>query len=1522
MAQSLDLLLQLLESMAIFVMALLLYQMIKDRVIQPALREGLLGISFGLLAWFSMTHHIPAVSGVDIDGRHVMIVIAAFFGGGLTTLVTTALVVGFQVAGVQDGAVFLPIAIGITLQIAALALLAARWLPRGERKHPWVVALSAGGIQFMALFAWFLAPDPNIGRMIFAHSALPLTLACMVGSGILAYLLQQTNRRYQTEDRLRASRERHKGIVENTVDGIIVITEFGIVEEYNAAAEKIFGYTAAEVIGQNIKMLMPEPDRGRHDSYLANFVRTGQAKVIGSGREVTARHKSGRAFTMDLAVNEAFFDGKRYFTGVVRDITERKRAETELARQKSLFQGIVNHMGESLMMTDSERRIVLCNPAATLLFGYTLDEMAGHPTSMLYKSLEEFERQGRERYNLSAEDKLLPYVVQYRTKGGRVFSGETLGSAIRDENGEVLGFLGIIRDISERLQAEAELRYSEARLVEAQKLAHLGNWEWDVPTGNLFWSEEIYHIFGRDPVTFEPSYAAFQEQIHPEDRAAVLASEERTKTGAPHDVEHRIVLPDGSERYIHERGQMQFDAAGQPLRLIGTVQDITERKKAELALQRHNAGLEALNEVTALRNVSIAEQVTLALDLGCRHMDLEIGIVSRIEGDDYTVLHFVAPEGVPLQNGQHFSLGQTYCDITLAKNDVVTINHMGGSVHAAHPCYQAFHLEAYIGVSYFIGERLAGTINFSSPHPYGRAFDEGDRAFLRMMGRWVGTLFERQKTQENLALSESRLSISQSFANIGTWDWNIADGSLYWSERIAPLFGYPAGDLETSYENFLAAVHPEDRQMLQEAVKACVETGAEYDIEHRVIWPDGTVRWLQEKGDVVRAEDGTPLRMLGVVQDIHQVKTAEAELLRNTEELEDLYENAPSAYVTVNLRTGTIQRHNQALIELLGYSGEELVGRRVLDLYTESEEGRQRAVQAMDLVRRGHEIHSAELEMRRKDGARIWVSLSVRPRTDATGRVTEGRAIVVDITRRKRVEKELELSRQRLQNAVEALNVGFSLYDFDGRLRVCNQNYRDMYKKSAPIMEEGRSFEDILRYGIAHGQYPEAAGREEDFVTERLQRYAHPGAPFEQQLHDGRWILVNEQLTPEGDRVGVRTDITQMKRTQLELQQARESAEAANNAKSEFLSSMSHELRTPLNAILGFSQLLESSNRDALNEKQKRQVVHIRKSGEHLLQLINEVLDLAKIEAGNLSITMEPISLSRVVRESLALVQTLADDRDISLQLEDDRSGSRTVMADYTRLRQVLLNLLSNAIKYNNEGGSVVINIGDPQEGFIRLSVTDTGQGIAPEYQDKVFEPFNRLGADVGSVEGTGIGLALTRKMIEHMGGRIGFESPPGAGCTFWIEMAVGLNLLVVGRSRGNTATQNVFQFSTSPRRVLYVEDDQANQSLMEEIFDNLPGLELLVAPDAESGLGLALATRPDVILMDINLPGKGGIDATTQLKADPATRDIPVIALSADATRATQQAAKKAGFLAYLTKPVELDQLLTTLNNALGEET
>ena len=403
------------------------------------------------------------------------------------------------------------------------------------------------------------------------------------------------------------------------------------------------------------------------------------------------------------------------------------------------------------------------------------------------------------------------------------------------------------------------------------------------------------------------------------------------------------------------------------------------------------------------------------------------------------------------------------------------------------------------------------------------------------------------------------------------------------------------------------------------------------------------------------------------------------------------------------------------------------------------------------------------------------------------------------------------------------------------------------------------------------------------------------------------------------DRVADRT--AALEASNQGLVHARLAAENANRAKSEFLSSMSHELRTPLNAIMGFGQLLANTNVALPDVKRLEFTRHIVNAGSHLLDLINEILDLARIESSGVMLSLEPVAIDDVLQECRTMIAPTAQRSRIRLRFP--QALQESVIADRTRLRQVLLNLVSNAVKYNRDGGSVTVDVRAGANGNVRIAVQDTGAGLLPDQLASLFQPFNRLGQEAGKVEGTGIGLVVTKRLIELMGGTISVESTVGVGSVFSIELKAATQarpaMPASARSAATPAAPRVAASlgETSPL-VLHVEDNPANLRLVREILEMRGDVRQLSAPDARLGIDLARAHLPQIILLDINLPGMSGLEALAVLQADPVTARIPVVAITANAMAGDVARGLAAGFFRYVTKPIEMDRLNDAVDAAL----
>jgi PAS domain S-box-containing protein len=586
-----------------------------------------------------------------------------------------------------------------------------------------------------------------------------------------------------------------------------------------------------------------------------------------------------------------------------------------------------------------------------------------------------------------------------------------------------------------------------------------------------------------------------------------------------------------------------------------------------------------------------------------------------------------------------------------------------------------------------------------------------------------------------------------------------------------------------------------------------------------------------------------------------------------------------------------------------------------------------------------------ELTKIRKDGSRFPAVVSVTALRDERGGIIGYLLIGTDNTARKQAEEAL-LKAGALQRAIfNSANFSSIATDANGVIQIFNVGAERMLGYTAAEVMNKITPADIsdpqeviaraetlsvelgtpITPGFEALVFKASRGIEDIYELTYIRKDGSrfPAVVSVTALRDAQegiigYLLIGTDNTVRQQAEEERKRFEQaLKETNAKLEIAKSAAEKANLAKSEFLSSMSHELRSPLNAILGFAQLMETAA-PAPTASQTKSIAQILQAGWYLLKLINEILDLAGIESGQVSLSKESVLLSEVMAECQAMMEPQAQERGIRMTF----SGFEIpvfVTADRTRLKQIVINLISNAIKYNQEQGTVMVDCTAGAPGRIRISVKDTGAGLLPEKLAQLFQPFNRLGQEAGNVAGTGIGLVVSKRLAELMGGVIGVDSTVGVGSVFWCELASAAAPQLKDQSGEAPAFVQPEKSADAPRRtLLYVEDNPANMQLVEQFISRFPDIGLVTAVNGTLGIELARATQPQVILMDINLPGISGIKALKILREDPATAHIPIIALSANAMPRDIEKGLEAGFFRYLTKPIKLKELMDTLNAAL----
>jgi PAS domain S-box-containing protein len=1170
-------------------------------------------------------------------------------------------------------------------------------------------------------------------------------------------------------------------------------------------------------------------------------------------------------------------DGRVLVLGTSSDITERKDSEQRLRDALQRLELATERSRVGIFMRDVSTRGGYWSPEAFQLYGLQPEPQAP-PTERVLERIHPDDRaayldswtqamQGEEFDDVELRVLLPDGGVRWLLIRGRREASASGGN---------LRIAGVVLDITAQKEAEAEAAASAAWLKLATETSGIGTWERDLVTGEGVWDTTMYMLMGCKPGSGVPDRETLNAMVHPEDRPAVRAAwDHMQEVSHPIEYEYRMVHPDGSTPHINTRGMVVRDETGRPVRAIGTAIDISASRAAQRRLREFDEWLQLASGATGVAFFR------LGLDDSTQYADRQM-----------KALYGFDPDGPD----------PTYADFLAAvvPEDRERVREIRARARTSDaPLETEYRVALPDGTQRQIFTRRA-LLRDETGQP------------LYVVGTAIDVTASRS-VQAALQAANQRLALAQRTSGIGIWDWDLASDTMTVDEVIRDMLGVDPG-WSPDFDRWLALVHPDDQARARAVYDELLPSRRiEGRSEYRIVRPDGTLRHVDERFTVQRDDSGRAVRLLGTNLDITHIRRTESERLALINRLQ-LASQTANMGVWERQVPGEDEVWNAQMHAIYGTREDHRPSRTdwLTRIHPQDRAEVERRLQEIDRAGGG----AMEYRIVRPDGEVRHVADRSRIERDADGNVLRMLGVHLDITEIRRAERERDALSRRMQMVAGAIGLGVWEWTPDEHRSVWNDQ---MYRLFGTTRSD---FEQRIWLDVVH---PDDRAAAERAVNAAVLAGDTLQLEFRVLWADGstHWLATRAGIQRDAQGralqlLGVTWDITERKLAEAALN-AKEAAERASQAKTEFLSRMSHELRTPLNAILGFTQILEIDRSQPLSAVQQDRVDHIKQAGWHLLALINEILDLSRIEAGATALSMSVLPTRDVVEEALKLVKTDAARRNLELSLVQQLDAPASVWADRTRLKQVLLNLLSNAVKYNRDGGSITVELRIDAQGAAVIAVRDTGPGLAPAQLARLFEPFNRLGLEGAPIEGTGIGLTIAKKLVEQMGGSIAVVSEPGIGSEFSVTLQSASASISEADAAASAADGSTRERSDVSGSVLCIEDNPANLAVVEAILRLRPKVTLLKAVDGAAARVLAAVCQPDLILVDMRLPDTDGLTLFRDLRAQAETAAIPCVALSANALPSDIAAARNAGFADYLTKPLAAAELLRCIDAALA---
>ncbi|NEQ35761.1 MAG: PAS domain S-box protein [Okeania sp. SIO3I5] len=1197
------------------------------------------------------------------------------------------------------------------------------------------------------------------------------------------------------------------------------------------------------------------------------------------------------------------------YIGTLTDITERKKAELALqdaqARFRRMTENVPGMIFRYIRYADGHDELTYVSSQVRELFEVE-PEIALQNTlwNRIHPDDVPIMSQETQVAAETLEASTIPYRLILPKKGIRWV--QNMSSVERLDNGDVV-WDGIVVDITDRKQAEEQLKALSTRLELALKSAEIGIWEWNFQDSRLSWDDRMFEIYGISPDMFEGTYQDWEKYVHPDDlEQAKMWKEDEN----PVFREFRVIRADGLIRYVASTVLRQYDDRGQPIRAVGTNIDITPHKATELAFaesERRYASLAAAAPVAIFR---------MDQPMNCTYVNDRWGEMT----------------GRPLEA----AMGRGWMD-TLHPDDlenrIAAWTEIYPNLPPGSPVLPGAEGRCL---------RPDGTIRWY----YVQIAQEWD--YNGNVVGYVGTLTDiTERKKAELALQDAQARFRRMTENVPGMIFryvihpNGSDKLTYVSSQVRDIFELEPETLLKDTTQLWARIHPDDIPWLQDSIQSSAETLQPFQVENRLILPEKGLRWVQIISRPERLENGDTL-WDGVVIDISDRKTAEKSL-----KLTQFAVDKTGLGIFWIREDGLILEVNEAACSDLGYSYEELKGSHVWDFNPEFTP--QEWIIHWEKIRQSSFLRF-EVKHQHKDGHIFPVEIvSNYIEYDGQGFLY---AQVQDISDRKQAELALEQEVLRRNTIFNTSSDGIHILDIEGNLIEGNASF---YRMLGYTQEEARH----LNVGDWDAKFP-LKQIQADFKRHFLNNTQVRTVETLHRRKDGSVFPVQIticSMTWDGkvSFVCIARDISEWKQAEAQLQRTNEELVRATRLKDEFLANMSHELRTPLNTILGLSEALQDTVFGPLTEKQIKYLKTIQKSGTHLLELINDILDVSKIESGQLELDLKATNIRSLCESSMTFVKQQALKKQISLKtnLPPD---SLSLVIDERRILQSLVNLLNNAVKFTPEGGYVALEVScdhqdenwktlDSQEqseevenpnklvwqsgalmarNYIKISVSDTGIGISPEHITKLFKPFSQIDTALNrKYNGTGLGLVLVKQMTELHGGTVSLTSEVGVGSCFSINIPYdSVSPLVEADSSSDDINQPSLPISVQgedSRLILLAEDNEDTVSVIVPYLEN-SGYRLILAKNGLEAIALAQTHRPDLILMDIQMPELDGLESMQRIRQDSHLKHIPIVVLTALAMSGDRERCLGAGANLYFSKPVNLRQLVLSLQTLLAQ--